>query len=155
MNTPRLFIFLLLIFLPVSGVFAQTKIDPKYGKPVAQIFEVRPEIAAEVSFAKTGEVCDVLIVSHPVLFGRVLPGDDAEPIKDDVMDEILAELAPLETRGYFVIGTYRSGLLERYRNVTIYRARGDKDTWKYAQITWQITPCGRASNEPLKLKISK
>jgi len=156
MNTLRPFILLLFLVLLASGAFAQTKTGPNYGKPVAQIFEVRPAIAAEVKFAKTGEVCDVLVMSHPILFGQVFNDENAEPIKDEALDEILKELVPMDKRGYFVMGRHKAnGLLETYQNVDIYRAKGDKDNWKYAQITWQIKPCGRAPNEQFKLIMSK
>lgn len=132
---------LLILFLFSATVSAQSSssLRQKYGEPASETFRLRPQISLIVSYAKTGEVCRMLVEPKSIRIGR-LKVSAAETIKDKLMDEILEELAPKNQRGKFLSRTHRFGLLEDYEQVEILLG-GGTDKWLYGAIYWKIQAC--------------
>jgi len=132
---------LLLVLLFSVSALAQTSSDlrQKYGEPISETFKIRPQVLLTVSYAKTGEVCSMLIEPQDTWVGYTKL-NDTEPLKGKVLNEILEELAPKNQRGKFLMGTHRNGLLEYYERIDVQRS-GQIDKWNYAVIYWKIKAC--------------
>ena len=111
----------------------------KYSEPVSETFKIRPQVLLTVRYAKTGEVCSMLIEPRDIWVGYAKL-NNPELLKDKILDDVLEELAPQNQRGKFLVGTHRAGMLEYYEHVDIQR-RGETDKWHYAVIFWKIKAC--------------
>src|SRR5829696_7927314 len=85
-------IFLLL--LCCVSIAAQTRQDlqKKYGTPLTESYEVRPDILAKAFYSKSGQICQLT-------FEPKTPGLKFTEEKSDLLNKLIDELVPVEKRG--------------------------------------------------------
>lgn len=130
-------VFLFILLTSISAI-AQTSssLRQKYNEPISETFKIRPQVLLTVKYAKTGEVCSMLIKPQSFIWLS-----DTKTLEDKVLDDVLEELAPQNQRGKFLVGTHRNGLLSSYERVEILR-NGETDKWCYGAIYWKNKACG-------------
>jgi hypothetical protein len=97
-------IFLVILVCCIS-IFAQNQSDlqKKYGHPVSESFEVRPEILATFTFDKKGSPCTLLI-------GPKQSSVKISETQFDLLTELIEELVPQKIRGKNIINGFYSGV---------------------------------------------
>jgi hypothetical protein len=90
---------MLLGFLALQIVFppkTSETLRQRYGSPMSETFQVRPELAASVTYGQTGAVCQITISPHdPMFFMKVVP----TTINSQLLKEVIDELVPVGQRG--------------------------------------------------------
>ena len=137
----------LLICLSVN---AQSREDlhKRYGAPIIETFAARPGVAVTVSFAETGEVCEMIV--HPQSLTSALDYPITKTMQSKELTEIIDELVPISQRGKLLRGTFLNliclpldncgGVMASYERVTILRKEAvDKE--RYARIQWKGITC--------------
>jgi hypothetical protein len=133
-------IFLLLLLSALTLAQDSNSLRQKYGTPDSETFKVRPEILLTVTYAKTGEVCSMLIEPQTFWVGATKL-DHKALIKGELLDEILEELAPKKQRGKFRVASPQAGgVMESYERVFVHRS-GEINKWRAAVILWRIKGC--------------
>jgi hypothetical protein len=133
----KLFLALLLFCIPIT---AQTREEllKKYGNPVLEIYQVRPNISVSVTYNKEEKVCRMLI--KPTTPESQLPAPTLESLK-----AIADELVPHQARGRNIINGFMSGVeiygtSYDYENLKIYSAFNEKnEIW--VNIVWKAKAC--------------
>jgi hypothetical protein len=96
---------LLAIIACCVSLFAQNQRDlhKKYGHPVSESFEVRPEVLATFTYDKKGSPCTLRIENKQsnVKFTET---------QYDFLTELIDELIPVESRGKNIINGFYSGV---------------------------------------------
>lgn len=150
-------IYLLITFVLVIPCFSQeNKIDStkqnagalrqKYGNPVSETFQIRPEIVVIVSYDKSGKVSQMVV--EPKLSDDLIKSRDKR-IDEKTFKEVFDELAPPSVRGKFVSGGFENiiclpendcyGTSKGYENVIVYR-NGNSNAYRYFTIQWKSKP---------------
>jgi hypothetical protein len=139
-------LLLLLIGLTVNAQSVR-ELRQKYGEPVSEIFQVRPNVTVTVRIGRTGDVCEMVIA--PQLPSTAIKSNDYV-FKSAVLNEIIDELVPASQRGESLMGGFLNlrclpqddcaGTSDDYENLNIYRNGGD-DAHRYATIQWKRTDC--------------
>jgi hypothetical protein len=139
-------VFFLLMCVVATGQTSST-LRQKYGQPTSENYNVRPNIKVTVTYAKTSEICEMLI--QPIA-----ETEDGKPslLKSEPLAEVIDELVPKEQRGKYLMGTFLNiiclskndcfGVEEDYEKVLIHR-HGSNDAYPYASIHWKTQTCGR------------
>ncbi len=136
---------ILLFVLVVSiSLQAQTKEDlqKKYGQPVSESYLIRPEVIVTVTYDKTGKIQEMVIAPRPA---PEIIKSKPDTIKYDLLDAVIDELVPKETRGKYKMGTFLNitcfpandcwGTSKSYEKLTIYYNAG-KEGANYAVVQW-------------------
>jgi len=135
----------LIILLTCMATMGQTSshLRQKYGTPISETFKVRPDIIVTVRYEENGKVSEMVIEPQP---DATIIKSRHKRIKSQMLQEVIDELVPPETRGKFVIGTGLNitclpendcfGAEEEYERVIIYR-NGSNDEHRYATIQWK------------------
>ena len=140
------------VMLICTTLFAQTskEMRQKYGAPVAESYLVRPGILVTTTFAKSGEICEMLIEPQrawtPIKSGT-------KKLNRKELDGIVDELVSPSQRGRGIIGGFVNmrclpdddcwGSSATYEKVFIYYNVGGKDEYRYATIQWKEGACRR------------
>jgi hypothetical protein len=142
----RMAVFLLLVCVVATGQTSST-LRQKYGQPTSETYNVRPNIKVTVTYAKTAEICEMLI--QPIA-----ETENGKPslLKSQPLAEVIDELVPKEQRGKYLMGTFLNiiclpnndcfGVEENYEKVLIHR-HGSTDAHPYASIHWKTHTCAR------------
>lgn len=118
----------------------------RYGQPVSETYDVRPDVIVTVTYAKTGEMCEMLI--QPI---KETNSGKPSLLKSQTLNEVIDELVPKVQRGKYVIGSFLnitcpnddcSGTEEDYEKVLIHK-HGRIDAHRYASISWKSDACAR------------
>ena len=138
----------ILFICMTASAQSREELQKRYGSPVTETFTVRPSISATVSYAETGEVCEIII--HPQQLTSALDYSITKTMRSKALTEIIDELAPIRQRGKQLMGTFLNltclplgncyGVMDSYERVTITRNGGD-DKQRYAIIRWKGTTC--------------
>jgi len=114
------------ILLIASLSAAQTSQDfhARYGEPNRERFTIRDDIGLTVEYGSDGLTCQMEIKKKELLVQRPGPQKLMAP---EVVDEIIEELVPADTRGRKVNSLYESmgcawSTVDFYENVTIQRS---------------------------------
>jgi hypothetical protein len=139
---------LLLLTAMVAGAQTPNSLRQKYGQPTSETYNVRPDIKVTVTYAKTGEVCEMLIkpFSETETGTRFL-------LKSQPLDKVIDELVPKDQRGKYLMGTFVNmvclpnddcgGTDASYERVSIFR-NGSIDAHRFASIHWKREMCESA-----------
>jgi hypothetical protein len=115
------------------------------GKPTSETYNVRPGVKVTVSYAKSGDVCAMLIAP-------LSETENGKPslLKSQPLDDVIDELVPKDQRGTYLMGTFLNitclpdndcyGTNENYKRLSIYR-NGSIDAYRYASIHWKHREC--------------
>ena len=117
----------------------------KYGPPASETYNVRPDIKVTVIYAKTGDVCEMLI--QPA---SEMPNGKPSLLKSNPLNEVIDELVPKDQRGAYLMGTFANiiclpnddcrGTDESYERLSIFR-NGGIDAHRFASIHWKRDVC--------------
>jgi hypothetical protein len=141
---------LLAILFICLAANAQTReeLHKRYGSPIIETFTIRPGVSVTVSYAETGEVCEMII--HPQQLTSALDYPITKTMQSKAVTEVIDELVPISQRGKRLIGSFLNhiclplnncwGVMDSYERVTILRNGGD-DKERYARIRWKETSC--------------
>jgi hypothetical protein len=137
----------ILLFLTCTIATAQTSasLREKYGNPSSETYRVRPDINVTVTYAKTGEVCEMLIKpASETVNGK------PSLLKSQSLKDVIDELVPKDERGTFIIGTFVNlvclpnndcaGVDESYQRLSIF-SNGSTDAHRFATIRWKRDAC--------------
>ncbi|MFZ0521069.1 MAG: hypothetical protein WAL95_08605 [Candidatus Acidiferrales bacterium] len=121
----------------------------RYGKPLSEIFLVRPGVAVSATYGPSGETCSLKIEPIDSVGTTVKPKSPI--IEEQLLQEINEELVPEKERGEYIMGTFLNiiclpdddcaGVQEDWGQLVIYRNSGEKGT-RYEQIKWNRAECG-------------
>jgi len=135
----------LLFTCTVATAQTSTSLREKYGNPSSETFRVRPDINVTVTYAKTGEVCEMLIKPASETVNGKPSLLKSQPLKD-----VIDELVPKNERGAFIIGTFVNvvcqpnndcaGANESYQRLSIF-SNGSTDAHRFATIRWKRDAC--------------
>ena len=133
----------------------------KYGKPIFDVhaqpggetYLVRPGVAVEARYGKSGHVCWLLIRPEPAAYPI---NSRKNAIGAKQVDEILNELVPPKERGDLMGGTFLNlnsldpgtnsfGTEQEWQEVTILR-NGDIDADQFARVQWKRSECAPDTN---------
>ena len=145
---------IVIVLLTCMFVSAQSSSDlrQKYGIPISETYKVRPDVVVTVTYAKTGEVCSMVIKPQPSSTKK----ETSTPVlKSKLLDEVIDELVLKEKRGKYLMGTFLNiiclpdndcaGTSENYEKLSIYR-NGSIDAHRYATIDWKSSACKQRRN---------
>jgi hypothetical protein len=137
----------LFICTTLSGQ-SQKEVHQKYGTPITETFAVGSGIFVTISYAETGDVCEMII--HPQQLTSSLDYPITKTMQTKALIEIIDKLVPTSQRGKWVIATFLnveclplnncSGVEDDYKRVTIIRI-GGTDQERYARIRWKARSC--------------
>jgi len=106
---------------------------------------VRPDIKLTVTYAKSGDVCEMLIKP-----ASETQNGKPSLLKSQPLNEVIDELVPKEQRGAYLMGTFVNiiclpnddcgGTDETYQRLSIFR-NGGIDAHRYASIHWKRDVC--------------
>ena len=138
-------VILLFICCAVAAAQTSTSLREKYGNPAYESYLVRPDISVTVTYAKSGEVCEMLIKPAS-------ESENGKPavLKSQPLDEVIDELVPKDQRGKILMGTFVNivclpnndcdGTNESYERLSIFR-NGSTDAERFASIHWKRDAC--------------
>src|SRR5258708_6405992 len=139
---------ILLTMLCCSAVLSQSRdqLKAKYGNPVSETFIVRPGIEVTATYAATGRIVELVI--SPQNTGLIKSrSSTGKALNKDLLKRIIEELAPMPTRGKYIIGSFIdftclphddcTGSEEEYERLTIYYNATDSGDSNYAVIQWK------------------
>jgi len=145
----------ILLALAVEVSFpAQTPqtLRQRFGKPISEIFLVRPGISVTATYGKSGNTCQ-LVISPKEPDGLIKSIPDSDTIDYKLLKKIENELVPVPERGKYKIATFIDlmcspqndcrGTQEDWKNVVIYTNSG-KTGARYDVIKWTRNECGPA-----------
>ncbi|HZE71633.1 MAG TPA: hypothetical protein VE135_19170 [Pyrinomonadaceae bacterium] len=129
----------------VSTAQTSSTLREKYGQPVSETYNVRPDIKLTVTYAKSGDVCEMLIKP-----ASETQNGKPSLLKSQPLNEVIDELVPKEQRGAYLMGTFVNiiclpnddcgGTDETYQRLSIFR-NGGIDAHRYASIHWKRDVC--------------
>jgi hypothetical protein len=100
----------------------------RYGKPISEIFLVRPGVAVTATYGASGETCLLMIEPLETLGVSVRPKSPI--IEEKLLEESSKELVPEKDRGKYRMGTFLDitclpdndcdGVLEDWTKLVIY-----------------------------------
>ena len=138
---------ILFICTTVSGQ-SQEQLHQKYGTPITETFAVGSRIFVTVSYAQTGEVCEMII--HPQQLTSSLDYPITKTMQTKALTDLIDKLVPMNQRGKRLMGGFLnlaclplnncSGVEYDYERVTITRI-GGTDQERYAKIRWKASTC--------------
>lgn len=139
------FIFIGLLGVPQSANMLRSK----YGKPVAEVFMVRPGILATIKYDKNGEICSEQINAQE---SEEFVKENITKVNNDVLRAIVEELVPRAERGRLLSSgfvhltcvrceSYYGGY-EDYEKVKI-KIGGPTNEKQTAEIEWVGKSCPR------------
>jgi hypothetical protein len=140
---------LTVLFLCITAS-AQTREEfhNRYGSPISETFTALPDVFVTVSYADTGEVCEMII--HPQQLTSALDYPITKTMQSQELIKMIDELVPVKQRGKRLIGGFLNlncqplnncqGIMDNYERVAIVRTGGDNKE-RYATIRWKATPC--------------
>jgi len=140
---------LIALFVCISAnAQSREELRNKYGSPVSETFSPRPGVFLTVSYADTGEVCEMII--HPQQLTSAVDYPITKTMQSQELTKIIDEMIPVKQRGKRLLGGFLDlmclplnncyGVLDNYERVTITRIGGN-DKERYARIQWKATPC--------------
>jgi hypothetical protein len=131
---------------------AQTRqqLQKKYGTPLTESYEVRPDILAKAFYSKSGQICQLT-------FEPKTPGLKFTEEKADLLNQLVDELVPVgergETRlsGFYsmngIDGSSTVGSLSNYEKLTISRSTNDKKEISVF-VSWKDKACEDEFGKP-------
>jgi hypothetical protein len=138
-----------ILFICISvNAQSQEALRKKYGPPISETLTIRTGVFVTVSYAETGDVCEMII--HPQQITLDFNSPITETMQSTTLTEIIDEVVPKSQRGKLIIGTFLNivclplnncfGSMSTYERVTIMRIGGD-DKERYARIRWEGRAC--------------
>jgi hypothetical protein len=137
-----------LLFCLTANAQSPEDFHKKYGPAISETFPLRQGIFLTVSYAKTGQVCEMII--HPQEIISDLDFPITKTMQSRTLTEIIDDLVPKSERGKPLMGTFLNmrclpldncwGVMNTYERVTIERNGGD-DKERYARIRWKGREC--------------
>ncbi len=95
---PRLIsLLLLLVLVPSADAQTSDELKAKYGKPIVELFSVRPNIALAVAYTADGQVCQLLIEPPKSLLRK--PDEPSTFMTTEAVSSLMDELVPPRERG--------------------------------------------------------
>ena len=141
-------LFTILIICVSANAQSQEELHKKYGAPISETLTIRPSVFLTVTYAETGDVCEMII--HPQQLTLDLNSPITETMQSTTLTEIIDELVPKSRRGKLIMGTFLNivclplnncfGGMSTYERVTIMR-NGGNDRERYARIGWKGRTC--------------
>ena len=141
----RVVILLLLTCGIASAQTTASELRHKYGQPVSETYNVRPDVTVTVTYAKSGAVCELLIKPSS-------KSETGKPplLKSQPLNAVIDELVPTSQRGKYLMAGFVNifcmpdggceGTEESYERLTIFR-NGGTDAHRFASITWKRNAC--------------
>jgi hypothetical protein len=129
---------------------AQTREDlhKRYGSPTSETFAARPGVFVTVSYAETGDVCEMII--HPQQLTSALDYPITRTMQSQDLTEMIDDLVTVSQRGKRLGGGFLNlmclplnncyGAEYDYERVRIVRIGGDNKE-RYAAIQWKAVRC--------------
>ncbi len=113
----------------------------RYGEPISETFQIRPDVLASAQYGKGGDVCYIIITAKaPPSFGPTT-------VDSQLMKDVVDELAPVHERGTF----RRGGLGDGFCGTGTYNfCGGSEEDWTevaifrnsyYATVQWHRDEC--------------
>ena len=139
-------IFVLMLVCTVAYPQSGSDLRRKYGPP-SEAYEVRPNVLMTVVFDTDGQACEMVIEARHTSKAGV-NGNNLIPLP--IADEVLNEVAPIETRGkggraITFSGGCSSMTSFEYENVSIYRAeqclQGGGKAVLAIRVKWKHRQC--------------
>jgi hypothetical protein len=134
-------IFLLL--LCCVSIMAQTQADlrKKYGAPVSEIYEVRPNVSLTVTYGKEGQTCAMHF--EPKFTDSKLP-----EVTSATLANVFDEIVPADKRGKNIINGFFSGIgfygtWEDYEKLQVYKI-DNPDGKKSVGVLWKDESCNNS-----------
>ena len=138
-----------LLFLCMTATAqSREELHRRYGLSVSETFAPRPGVLVTVTYAKTDEICEMVIHKQPLTSSLDYP--ITEIMGSKALDEIIDDLVPMSHRGKFIIATFLHitclpldncfGVDDDYERVNIKRT-GGTDKERYAKIIWKTAAC--------------
>jgi hypothetical protein len=110
----------------------------RYGGPVAEVFLVRKDITATVTYDHGGQVSTMLLEPVPQWFGGSQFDEDSAVLSTSQVMDIFNDVAPMSSRGRLLEGPRLARHSWQYENVSLFLA-GKDDGWKRARIVFEPT----------------
>jgi len=138
----------LLTMLTCSVVLGQSRdeLKAKYGNAVSETFMVRPGIEVTATYAASGRIMELVISPQNTGFIKSR-SSTGKALNKDLLKRIIEELAPMPTRGKYIMGTFMhftclphddcTGSEEEYERLTIYYNATESSDSNYAVIQWK------------------
>jgi hypothetical protein len=127
---------------------SREELHKRFGSSTSETFVSRPGVFVTVSYAETGEACEMVIHAQPLTSSLNYP--ITKTMESKALNEMIDDLAPMSRRGSFLMGEFLSitclpldncfGTSESYERVTITRI-GGTDKHRYATIQWKAAAC--------------
>jgi hypothetical protein len=146
---------MLLGFLALQSILPTKTSDTlrqRYGSPMSETFQVRPELAASVTYGPSGSVCEIIISPHDPMFFMEMA---STTIDSTLLQQVIDELAPVSERGEAKTGGIVNGVcgsnVKNYENY----CGGTFNDWEnldifknphWAMIRWHRDECIRKLN---------
>ena len=145
----RFGLLLTMFFIVAASGSAQTtdSLRAKYGRPTSETYDSGKGVMLTATFDDKGATCSLLIDRR----GRsgVTPSS-AETLSDADANRILDDLAPTDSRGKYIIGTFLDvicmpdnncfGSSQEYEKLTITWI-GNKDHFRYVYLNYKRNNC--------------
>ncbi len=142
--------FSLLFICITLNAQSREELHKRYGLPISETFAARPGVFVTISYAESGEVCEMIIHAQPLASSLDFP--ITKTIESKALKEMIDDLVPMIQRGKYLSGTDLNivclplnncfGVAENYERVTITRT-GGTDKGRYVAIRWKTTACRR------------
>ena len=145
----RLRLLLTIFFTVAASCTAQTRdsLGAKYGRPTSETYDSGEGVMLTATFDDHGATCSVLIDRR----GRSgNTPSSTETLSDAVANRVLDDVAPMNSRGKYIIGTFLDvicmpddncfGSSQEYENLTITWI-GNKDHYRYVYVNYKRTNC--------------
>jgi hypothetical protein len=141
-------LIVLLLICMAANAQSREDLHKKYGSPIIETFSVRPGVSVTVSYAETGEVCEMII--HLQQLTSALDYPITKTMESKTLTQVIDELVPARERGKRLIPSFLNiaclplnncwGVLDDYELVSIQRT-GGTDKERYARIRWKRNLC--------------
>ena len=145
----RLRLLLMVFFIVVTSCSAQTRdsLGAKYGRPTSETYDSGKGVMLTVTFDDKGATCSVLIDRRGRSGGAP---SSAETLSQADANRILDDLAPRNSRGKYIMGTFLDmvcmpdnncfGSSAEYENLTITWI-GNTDHYRYVYLNYKGNNC--------------
>jgi hypothetical protein len=140
---------LLFIWITVNAQ-SREELHKRYGLPISETFTVRPGVFLTTSYAKNGELCEMIIHAEPLTSDLNYP--ITKTMESKALKKLIDDLVPMSQRGNFSTTAFLNidcpplnncfGVEDDYERVTIIR-NGSTDKERYAIIHWKAAACRR------------
>src|SRR2546421_7382147 len=97
-------LFSIVFICITANAQSREELHKKFGSSISETFAARPGVLVTVSYADSGEVCEMVIHAEPLTSDLNYPIRKTMKLK--ALNEMIDDLVPMSQRGPFRIGTF-------------------------------------------------